>query len=803
MDSRQLRPLYVCLFALSTLAACGGSGGGGGNGGTPVSAPSNLDYSDADALELSGVEIAPLLPTFDGDVDTFEIAPALPAGLVLDPSTGVLAGSAVAPSARRTYTVTARNAAGSTTRALRIEVVAPQRFAFATSATDDSLASFSVDSAADALLRGPLAISAASDVGAERGVAHPSAPFAYVPYANTNTLVVYRVDPANGALERVASRPLGAGPHAAAFDPTGAWLLVTSQLADEVRVYSVGAVDGLPTLMHQVTVGTQPSDLGFAPDGRQLYVSHAGVVMNGLGSSLASYAFEPANGTLALQGTPLALNGSRPLALAVDPHERLVYITLSMFDAVLAVRTNAAGALIPVPPLRPAGDDPADLSVDPRGRFLYVADASSDSIRTFAVQSNTGDLTVVGDYAAGDEPRTLQVDPTGERVRAVARASAELITYVVQPDGALAQESSVALRPGTSALTYATGVAPLAWSTRFVHVANSGSDDVHSFRADDATGALTFTGQAFTDDAPAGIAIDPRTRFAVVVAQGARTVQSFTISSSNGALTPVGASIPVAGTPTHATIDRSGRFAYVVARDVVVPNDGRIMTYSIDAATGALTLVDTRAAGLAPCAVAIEPTGEYVYVANRGDGTPGSATIAAFHTSPVTGIPTAVGSPVVAPGIAALAFHPDGLTAYAVLRGADALARYAIDRSNGNLTAVPPAAGTGFEPAALAVDPRGRFAWASYTGNAGAGQIDVLPMLANGGLGAALQQLVDGNDPIALSLDASGRFLYAANMSSHDVSVLAVDGATGLLEARTPMLAGTAPVAIVASGSTH
>ncbi len=801
METNQ--PRLAIAFVLSGLAACGGGGGGGTGGVAPVAGPSNLAYSDDDALELSGVEIAPLLPTFDGDVDAFDVVPGLPPGLVLDPLTGVVAGTPLAPAARRTYTITARNAGGSASIGLRLEVGAPQRFAFVSSATDDSLATLAVDTVADRLLRGPLALSAPADVGAERAVAHPNGHFVYVPHATSNTLAVWRVDEASGALNRLASVPLGAGPHAAVFHPSGAWLLVTSQLDDQIQVFSVGAGNGLLTETGVVALGTQPSDAAFSPDGRQLFVTHAGIVMNGLGSSLASYAFDEDLGTLALQAPPLALNGGRPLRLVVDPHESLVYLTLSMFDAVLSVRTSASGALTPIAPLRPAGDEPADLAVDARGRFLFVADSAEDSIRVFAVQPGTGALTTTGTFAAGDEPRGLRADPLGERLFAVARGSGELLTYAVANDGSLEQDGSLAVRPGTGSIAFATGAKPLAWAPRFVHCANTGSDDVHAFRVDAETGALTFSGQAFTDDAPTSLAIDPRTLFAVVVAEGAHTVQSFAISGLDGTLSPAAPSVAVTGTPTHVAIDPSGRFAYVTARDVALAGDGWLLTFAIEPLTGALTQIDARPAGSTSCSVAIEPTGEYAYVANRGNGTPGTARIAAFRLDSETGIPAAVGSPVVAPGITDLAFHPDGRTAYAVLRGSDALARYAIDRASGDLTAVPPVAGTGLEPAALVLDPRRRFAWASYTGNAALGEIDVLPVLADGQFGAVQQSVVDGDNPIAMALDASGRFLYAANQGSHDISILAVDPATGMLTARVPMIAGTAPTAIVASGTTY
>jgi len=790
---------FAALFLLSGLAACGGGGGGGS--GSPVVAPSNLTYADDEVLELSGVTFAPLAPTFDGDVDTFEVTPALPAGLALDPRTGVVDGIPTAPSFGRDYTITARNAGGSVATALRIEIAAPQRFALVTNSTDASLATLAVDSDGARFLRGPLSFAGASDAGAEGSVAHPNGRFLYTTFANTNTLAVRRFDGTTGSTQPITTVPLDAGPHAATFDRTGNWLLVTCRAADVVRVYAVDALTGALTLANVTPLGKQPSDLGFSPDGERLFVTHAGVETTGLGSSLAAYEFQGGSGTLRLLGAPLGLNGGRPTALTVDPDGAHVYLTLGMFDAVLAVRVTATSVLAPIPPLHDAGAEPIDVEVDARGRFVYVAAAGEDEIRSFRVHPTTNALQSAAAYAAGLEPRVLRRDALGNQIYALAYGSEELLSFGIEDDGDLVRENSLALRAGASHLTFVTGAAPLAFAPRFVHVANQDSDDVHAFRADAVTGALTFTGQAFTDDAPTALAVDASSQFALVVATGARTVQRFAISATNGALTPSGPSLLVPGNPFHVAIEPSGRYAYVATRDVLTVGDGAILTFRLSASVDDLTLIDQRAAGSTSCAVAIEPTAQYVYVANAGNGTPGSATISTFRLDPVSGIPSAVGSPVSAPGIAGLAFHPDGRSVYGVLRGADALARYSIDTATGALSVIPPATGTGFEPSSIAVDPRGRFVWAAYMGNAAAGQIDVLPVLGDSSLGAAIQQIVDGNDPMSLGIENSGRFLYAANRSSNDISVLAVGAEDGLLEARTPALAGTTPVAIVATGT--
>jgi 6-phosphogluconolactonase (cycloisomerase 2 family) len=256
----------------------------------------------------------------------------------------------------------------------------------------------------------------------------------------------------------------------------------------------------------------------------------------------------------------------------------------------------------------------------------------------------------------------------------------------------------------------------------------------------------------------------------------------------------------VSGLLQELRLDASGRFAYAAARDVLAPGDGWLLTFALDAG-GVPALVDSRPAGLGSCAVALDVTGEFAFVGNQGDGTPGSAGIAVFRLDPRTGLPSAGGTPAPAPGVSKLALHPDGRTLYAVLSGSNALGRYTLDRVDAELTPAPPAQAPGLEPSALVLDARGRLAYAAYLEGASDGAVDVFAVAADAGLGSPLQEAVDGRDPVALALDPTGRFLYAANVASNDVSVFAIDAETGLLAARTPALAGLAPVAVTASGA--
>jgi hypothetical protein len=133
MDISPLRRLLQGSVTLTAilLTACGGGGGGGGGGSTPtMPAPSGLQYSAPPAFTIQQA-IAPLTPTVTGQITSYSVNPALPAGLALSSSTGVISGTPTAIATAAAYTVTAANATGSTTASVSITVNdVPPTFAY-------------------------------------------------------------------------------------------------------------------------------------------------------------------------------------------------------------------------------------------------------------------------------------------------------------------------------------------------------------------------------------------------------------------------------------------------------------------------------------------------------------------------------------------------------------------------------------------------------------------------------------------------------------------------------------------------
>jgi subtilisin-like proprotein convertase family protein len=118
-----------CLYVMDDKAKNTGTLSGGWNlsfeiAPAVVAAPSSLSYSINPATYTMGSSITINAPTSSGGVVTsYVVSPALPAGLTLNPSTGVISGMPTVATSTASYTVTATNSGGSTTASLSIAVV--------------------------------------------------------------------------------------------------------------------------------------------------------------------------------------------------------------------------------------------------------------------------------------------------------------------------------------------------------------------------------------------------------------------------------------------------------------------------------------------------------------------------------------------------------------------------------------------------------------------------------------------------------------------------------------------------------
>lgn len=98
-----------------------------------VQAPTGLAYGSNPATYTTGTAIPANSPTSSGgSIGSYGVSPALPAGLSLNASTGVISGTPTLATAAAPYTVTGSNSAGSSIATLTITVIDPVVLAITT-----------------------------------------------------------------------------------------------------------------------------------------------------------------------------------------------------------------------------------------------------------------------------------------------------------------------------------------------------------------------------------------------------------------------------------------------------------------------------------------------------------------------------------------------------------------------------------------------------------------------------------------------------------------------------------------------
>lgn len=86
--------------------------------------PSHLSYPNP-VEGTVGAALAPLIPRIAGTVEHYSVTPALPAGVVLDATSGLIAGTPSVPKTLAPYTITASSQAGNTSFIFLLAVAAP------------------------------------------------------------------------------------------------------------------------------------------------------------------------------------------------------------------------------------------------------------------------------------------------------------------------------------------------------------------------------------------------------------------------------------------------------------------------------------------------------------------------------------------------------------------------------------------------------------------------------------------------------------------------------------------------------
>ncbi|HVU25143.1 MAG TPA: lactonase family protein [Opitutus sp.] len=188
--------------------------------------------------------------------------------------------------------------------------------------------------------------------------------------------------------------------HCSVLSPDGRFVFACDLGEDRIYCYRVDPATRMLAPANPpftaTAPGAGPRHVVFSRDGRHL------LCIAELDGTIASYAYNPATGALALRDAhstlPPNFHGKNTTAaIRVHPNGRFVYGSNRGHDSLAAFEFDeASGALAPVEIVPCGGRGPRDFALSPDGRWLVVANQDSNSLTVVAVDPATGRLAGTG-----------------------------------------------------------------------------------------------------------------------------------------------------------------------------------------------------------------------------------------------------------------------------------------------------------------------------------------------------------------------------------------------------------------------
>jgi 6-phosphogluconolactonase len=338
------------------------------------------------------------------------------------------------------------------------------------------------------------------------------------------------------------------------------------------------------------------------------------------------------------------------------------------------------------------------------------------------------------------------------------------------------------------------------------------SKGIYAWRMDTASGSLSSLGVAAETPSPSYLEIAPNHRFLYAVnevntfeGKPAGSVSAFSIDAATGRLTLLNQQTSGGRGPCHLVVDRDGRNVLVAnytggsVECLAVQSDGRLgPPTAFIQHTGKSVNPSRQSEPHAHC-MALDAANRFAFVCDLGLDKIMSYRFDAAQGTLAANQPAFTATKPGA-GPRHLAFNPNGRQAYVINEINSTIVSYAFDPAAGTLTELQtvsalPQGFTGASTAAeIAVHPSGKFLYGS---NRGDDSIVVFGIDAASGNLAFLQRVASGGKtPRHIAIDPSGKFLFASNQNPGNIVVFNLDTATGMLVPSGKVLEVSSPVCV-------
>jgi 6-phosphogluconolactonase len=338
------------------------------------------------------------------------------------------------------------------------------------------------------------------------------------------------------------------------------------------------------------------------------------------------------------------------------------------------------------------------------------------------------------------------------------------------------------------------------------------SKGIYRFQLDLATGALTPEGEPAPAVNPSFLALHPGGRYLYAVNETGESradksggVSAFSIDAATGGLTLLNQQPSGGPAPCHLWVDKEGRYLLVAnywdgsVSVLPIGADGRLGAATARVQHQGKSVNAERQEGPHAHSVVLDPANRFAFVADLGID---KLNVYRFDAAGGTLTPHQPPAAVLAPGSGPrhFTFHPDGRHAFVINELLSTVTAFAYDAEKGTLTerqsitTLPSGVTETNLTAEVVVHPNGRLLYASNRGHDSLAVFTVDP--ATGKLAGAGHHLAQGKWPRNFAIDPTGTYLLLANQNSDNLVVFRIDPERGRLTPVGPPVRVPRPVCL-------
>jgi 6-phosphogluconolactonase len=282
-------------------------------------------------------------------------------------------------------------------------------------------------------------------------------------------------------------------------------------------------------------------------------------------------------------------------------------------------------------------ESPSFIAVSANNDYLYAGTDTrtkgEGSVSAFDINKSTGKLTFINKQpSGGSNPLYVEVAPNNTLLLAANYGSGSFSMFKLMPDGSISERMGGQQYEGSSVNPERQEqshphMATIVPYSPFIIVTDLGTDKVMVYFSFSQSGLQLKTtidttgGAIIAGNGPRHIVVDPKGKYAYLLEELSGTIAVFSFNVGDMALVervamhPESAQGPFSGADIHFSPD--GNYLYASNRG----NENNIVIYKVNKRSGRLGLVGYQSTlGSTPRNFTIDPTGNYLLVANQSTG---------------------------------------------------------------------------------------------------------------------------------------------------------------------------------------